>query len=137
MKLRKVAAMVILAGISVTQVSGNTGVWAKGNYTDTSFAKKYNGDGSDYYTSSRAKQNTTASYVNNNGSDTHQITAAVSNGSYKICSSYYTIKAGNRKYIKNQVYQKGGRSARIAMAPSSGKKVMMRGVWSPDNCSGY
>ncbi|MDD4369587.1 MAG: hypothetical protein PHD56_00685 [Anaerostipes sp.] len=90
----------------------------------STYNKTYNGDGSDYYTSSRAKKDKSVSYVNNNGTDTHSITAAVANGSsFKIRSSYYVIKKGNRKYIKNTVYQNGGRTARIAMGATSGKKV--------------
>ncbi len=136
--LKKKRLFVFLIGgmMAVSQIGGTAIIYAN-NCSDTAYSHTYNGDGSDYYTAARAKKDKSASYVNNNGKGTHGITAAVSNGSYHVYSSYYKIKAGNRKYMKNTVYQKGYRSARIAMAVSSGRKGLMKGVWSPDNCSGY
>lgn len=83
-----------------------------------------------------------AAYVNNNGSGTTDIIVAVegvkNNGTYMgSMSGYYVVGKGKRKYMSNQVYQKGYRKACLRMGTASHSKHKMSGVWSPDNCSGY
>lgn len=111
------------------------------NYKDTSYSFSYNGDGSDVSTSARAKKDKSASYVNNNGSNTTTISVAVAgskNGGHTTAlSGYYNVKKGNRKYMKNQVYQKGYRQACLLMSTANHSKHKIQGKWSPDNCSGY
>lgn len=136
---KKMVAMMMLGMLTVSQLVGSAAVYAN-NYKDSSYSFDYNGDGSDVYTSKRRKMDSSAAYINNSGSGTHSVTVDVTNGNYKNCSSYYVVKSGCRKYIKNTVYKgKSGTKyyARLAMGTTSGKKGVLKGVWSPDNCSGY
>lgn len=112
------------------------------NYKDTKYSVPYNGDGADMTTPTRSKLDSSASYVNNNGSKTTAIIVAVGavdskGGCRGSHSSYYIVDKGNRKYMPNTVYQNGYRRACLLMGTTSGKAHNLSGVWSPDNCSGY
>lgn len=133
----------IICALCAMMVMSQFGMVASANnYKDTSFSYTYNGDGSDLITSARAKKDSSASYVNNNGSKTTTMTVAVGavdskGGCRGSRSSYYVVNKGNRKYMPNKVYQNGYRKACLLMGTTNGKKHNLSGVWSPDNCSGY
>ena len=143
---KKLTLFVVTNVIAVSSFMGINQVLAN-NYTDTSFGYSFNGDGSDIGTSMRAKQDSSASYVFNNATNSATITVAVAGsktyssvspalGPNDYKSSYYVVKTGNRKYITNSMYPTC-KYAFLVLSTYDGRAHYISGKWSPDNCSGY
>ena len=117
------------------------------NYTDTAFGYNYSGDGTDMSTPTRSKQDSSATYVFNNASNSANINVyVVGTNTYStdptsiIQYGYYTspvvLKTGYRKYIKNSIHPTY-KYAYLCMSTQDGRAHYISGKWSPDNCSGY
>lgn len=149
--ISNIAKKLVVLAVATVITLGSTGVAnvaLANNYTDTTFGYSYNGDGSDITTDMRAKQDSSATYIFNNATNSHSISVAVtgaktysSNPSFMpsgYISSYYTVKVGNRKYITtgSNLYPTYS-YAYLLMATSDHTANYISGKWSPDNISGY
>lgn len=103
MKIKKMVVAGVLAASLICMQ--NLSVSAN-NWSDTSFSVKYSGDGSeDIVTSARAKQDSSASYNNNGGSNTTDINVCVygvKNNTYNVMSAHMFCQLGR---VRRNIHQ--------------------------------
>ncbi len=137
MKIKKMVVAGVLAASLICMQ--NLSVSAN-NWSDTSFSVKYSGDGSeDIVTSARAKQDSSASYNNNGGSNTTDINVCVygvKNNTYNVCSYVLPVRKGEKKYISNKVYPKYTKAC-LGASTQNHRSHTISGWWSPDNLNCY
>ena len=134
-------------GVSVTGIVVTTGQIASANeWKDTRFDFHYNGDGSDVATIARYKTDNTKSYVRCEASNPCKlnVNGAAKTGvkagddgdpfGYEYITSMYQVAPGNCKYFPNNSKRYG--ATYLLLSTADHRAHTMRGVWSPDNCSG-
>lgn len=142
-RMKKMAAILLAATICMGTMSGITPVLAN-NCTDTSFSFTF--ANSMKYTSARAKNDTSKIYMKCNSVSksgatytAHAIGTNSTSTTGADCSGGYTYNfgAGTTRYMTNWVNENGYTYARIGASPNYSYSFTAKGVWSPDNCSGY
>lgn len=134
-------------GVSVTGMVATTGQVASANeWKDTKFDFYYNEDGSDVATKARNKTDNSKSYVKCGASNPCKLNVCgaaktgVRAGSYGDAFDYdystnvYQVAAGKSKYFTNN--SKKYKTTYLLLSTTDHLAHTMRGVWSPDNCSG-
>ncbi len=135
------AATMILGSVSTTVTC------MANNYTDTAYDFYCNGDGSDWATKARNKMDNSDSYIRST-SGVHLSYQAkgkkgLASGQWGdpfVCD-YFTsvriIEPNKRVYFSNKCRNYGISTTYLTLASSDHKARPYKGVWSPDNCSGY
>lgn len=136
-----------IAMLVVIAASNSMMIASANNNTDTTYKVSYNGDGSDTSIKARAKKDNTHTYVKLNSGAKFQFAAQAKSGinggdwgdpfSYEYSTGWYTLGAGKSIYIPNKAHKKGYSSTYLTMSSSDHKAHTYKGVWSPDNRSGY
>lgn len=112
------------------------------NYENTSFSFTFAADGTDYAIKPRAKQDSSASYMKNNSTNSIDVSVFVAGTSSatkysaltpNLCSDKFSIKKGTYKYMSNTVRKKGYKYAYLVIGSHINKTSKVSGKWSPDN----
>lgn len=56
---------------------------------------------------------------------------------YEYSTSWHTLSAGKCDYFKNNAHKLGYSATYLSMSSTDHKKHTYKGVWSPDNMSGF
>lgn len=137
-----VAIMALVIIVSSTSMIVNAN-----NNTNTVFNVSYNGDGSDYSIKARAKEDNTYTYIKLNSGAKFQFAAQAKKGinsgdwgdpfNYGYSTAWHTLDAGKSFYFPNNAHKKGYSATYLTMSSSDHMAHTYKGVWSPDNLSGF
>ena len=143
---------VLMGVMCLTIAASMTGFVKANNNKDSAFTVPYSGDGSDVATKARAKKDNTYTYVKLNSGAKFQFWAEGKKGindgdmgnpfSYDYSTPRHTLSAGKCVYIPNKVRSVKVNGKRLtatylAISSSDHGKHTYKGVWSPDNLSGF
>jgi hypothetical protein len=147
MKLKKLAASLFVAAFAVTSVLAmNPFSASAGNYQDTRYATRYDGDGCSLGTYSRPKDDYTSSYINDDHSDDYPLHIDVV-GTYDANPISYvipdwnrctygdrqTVSLGESSYLPNLVKERGFSYANLNVEVDSYDPCWVSFLWSPDS----
>lgn len=117
------------------------------NSDDKAFSVSYSGDGSDFAIKARAKEDNTYTYVRLDSGAKFQFAAQAKHGinagdygdpfTCGYSTDWHTLGAGKRTYIPNKAHAKGYSATYLSMSSTDHKAHTYKGVWSPDNRSGF
>lgn len=143
----KILKKLIIGFMCLTMLAPTAANVFANNSTDTAFTVPYSGDGSDFAIKARAKKDNTYTYVKLNSGAKFQFAAQAKKGikagdygdpfGYDYSTSWHTLSAGKCDYFKNKAHKLGYSATYLSMSSSDHKKHTYKGVWSPDNMSGF
>lgn len=143
----KLFKKILMGVMCLTIVASITGIVKANNNKDSAFTVPYSGDGSDFAIRARAKKDNTYTYVKLNSGAKFQCWAEAKRGindgdmgdpfSYEYSTSRHTLSPGKCMYFPNAAHKKGFKATYLAISSSDHGKHTYKGVWSPDNLSGF
>lgn len=135
----------ILGGVLlVATIAGSSLGVSANNWQDSRFDFEYYCDGAEVYTDTRTKQDNTCSYAKcDNRSEAFDATIKGTKDfnmyGGEECSSWFNLKPGQSRYIKNSVfgrYKYATLEVGLMQHAHDWSKHRLGGWWSPDNRKG-
>ncbi|MGM0125327.1 hypothetical protein IGI37_002725 [Enterococcus sp. AZ194] len=128
-------AMVMLVGLNIT----GTAYVSANNHGDVRVSRWTNGDGGDYVTNPRAKQDPSSMYAyNDNSTKDIYVTGAASNGGNQywtegISQGTPRVPVGQFRLVYQKVFEMHYRYGVLVYSSSVHDKTWISFLWSPDS----